>query len=153
MGNNTFTGEFRYSIDSKGRLNMPAKFRHALPDTSEDTFVVTRGMYENIVAYSLDYWRQVETNLLRLSPLKPLHRNFIRQITRYATPCKFDGQGRIALPPALMVHSRIQKEVVIIGMINEIEIWDPLRLDEYEQSEFQLDTEDFEALANDTLTK
>ncbi|MBT4945802.1 MAG: MraZ N-terminal domain containing protein, partial [Candidatus Marinimicrobia bacterium] len=48
MGTNTFTGEFRYSIDAKGRLNIPAKFRKALPETSEDTFVVTRGGEENI---------------------------------------------------------------------------------------------------------
>ncbi|MBT4035284.1 MAG: MraZ N-terminal domain containing protein, partial [Candidatus Marinimicrobia bacterium] len=67
MGTNTFTGEFRYSIDAKGRLNIPAKFRKALPETSEDTFVVTRGEEENIAVYSLDKWREKEQELLTLS--------------------------------------------------------------------------------------
>lgn len=149
MGNTSFTGEFRYTIDSKGRLNIPAKFRHAIPDTSEDTFVVTRGMYRNIIVYSLDRWRQEEEEMLKLSPLNPMHRSFIRQTTRYATACKFDAQGRIALPQALIDYARITKDVVIIGMINEIEIWDPELLNEKDESDFQLDAEDFEALANE----
>ena len=149
MGNTSFTGEFRYTIDSKGRINIPARFRHVLPESSEDTFVVTRGMYRNIIAYSLDRWRQEEEEMLKLSPLNPMHRSFIRQTTRYATACKFDAQGRIALPQTLVDYARIQKEVVIIGMINEIEIWDPDLLNEKDDTEFQLDPEDFEALANE----
>ena len=150
MGTNTFTGEFRYSIDSKGRVNIPAKFRKALPESSEDTFVVTRGLDENIVVYSLDKWRQKEEELLRLSSIKPEHRAFKRQATRFATPLKFDSQGRVALPAGLLQHALIQKEVVIIGMIDEIEIWDPEVLKRYEESEFQLDAEDIEAIDNYT---
>ncbi len=153
MGNTSFTGEFRYTIDTKGRLNIPAKFRHALPESSEDTFVVTRGMYQNIVVYSLDRWRQEEEQMLKLSPLNPMHRSFIRQTTRYATACKFDAQGRIAIPQTLVEYARITKEVIIIGMINEIEIWDPDLLHEKDESEFQLDQEDFEALAHDTRSQ
>ncbi len=148
MGTNTFTGEFRYSIDSKGRVNIPAKFRKALPDTSEDTFVVTRGLDENIVVYSLDKWRLKEAELLKLSSIKPEHRAFKRQATRFATPLKFDSQGRVAIPVGLLQHAGIDKDVVIIGMIDEIEIWDPSVLERYEETEFQLDAEDIEAIDN-----
>lgn len=150
MGNTSFTGEYRYSIDSKGRMNMPAKFRHALDETSEDTFMVTRGNTGNLVAYSLDRWRQVEENLRGLSSMKTRYRNFKRQVTRFATPCKFDGQGRIALPQGLLDFAGIEKEVVIIGIVDEIEIWDPLRLERYE-AENQLDEEDIDELADEIL--
>jgi len=151
MGTTTFTGEFRYTIDSKGRVNIPAKFRKALPDTSEDTFVVTRGLDENIVAYSLDKWRQKEEDLLKLSSIKPEHRAFKRQATRFATPLKFDTQGRVAIPSNLLKYAGIEKDVVIIGMIDEIEIWDPDVLQRYEETEFRLDAEDIEAI--DTYTR
>ncbi|NQV16316.1 division/cell wall cluster transcriptional repressor MraZ [bacterium] len=150
MGTQTFTGEFRYSIDLKGRLNIPAKFRKALPESSEDTFVVIRGLDENIVAYSLDKWRQREEDLLKLSSIKPEHRNFKRQATRFATPLKFDSQGRVAIPANLLKYAGIDKDVVIIGMIDEIEIWDPAVLERYEETEFQLDAEDIEAIDNYT---
>ncbi len=150
MGTQTFTGEFRYSIDSKGRLNIPAKFRKALPETSEDTFVVTRGLDKNIIVYSLDKWQTIEEELLKLSPRLPEHRAYKRQTTRFATPLKFDSQGRVALPANLLEHAGIEKEVVIIGMVDEIEIWDPVVLKRYEENEFQLDAEDIEAIDNYT---
>lgn len=146
MGTQTFTGEFRYSIDAKGRVNIPAKFRKALPETSEDTFVVTRGLDENIAAYSLDKWQQIEEELLKLSSKLPGHRAYKRQATRFATSLKFDSQGRVAIPANLLQYAGIEKEVVIIGMIDEIEIWDPEVLERYEKTEFQLDAEDIEAI-------
>lgn len=146
MGTKTFTGEFRYSIDVKGRLNIPAKFRKALPESSEDTFVVTRGEEENIAVYSLDKWREKEEELLTLSSKLRAHRAYKRQATRFATPLKFDSQGRVAIPLNLLQHAGIDKEVVIIGMIDEIEIWDPGILKRYEETEFQLDAEDIEAI-------
>jgi len=152
MGTTTFTGEFRYTIDSKGRVNIPAKFRKALPDTSEDTFVVTRGLDENIAVYSLDKWRSKEEELLKLSSIKPEHRAFKRQATRFATPLKFDSQGRVAIPANLLTHAGIDKDVVIIGMIDEIEIWDPDILTRYEETEFRLDAEDIEAIDSYTRT-
>jgi len=148
MGTKTFTSEFRYSIDAKGRVNVPAKFRKALPESSEDTFVVTRGHDQNIVAYSLDKWREIEQELLKLSSRLPEHRAYKRQKTRFATPLKFDSQGRVAIPANLLEYAQIKKDVVIIGMIDEIEIWDPDTLENYEETEFQLDAEDIVAIDN-----
>ena len=98
----------------------------------------------------MDKWRQKEEELLKLSSIKPEHRAFKRQATRFATPLKFDTQGRVAIPVNLLQHAGIEKDVVIIGMIDEIEIWDPKTLTRYEESEFQLDAEDIEAIDNYT---
>ena len=149
MSNISFTGEYHYSIDSKGRVNMPAPLRKALPDSSEETVVLTRGQTENVVAFPLDEWKNIQDGLSKLSTINPLHRNFIRSLTRYASICKFDSQGRIALPQNLIEYAKIKKDVVIIGLNSEIEIWDPEVLNHYEQSTFKLDPEDFENLANE----
>jgi len=145
----SFTGEYRYSIDAKGRVNMPAPLRKALPDSSEETVVLTRGQTENVVAFPLDEWKKIQNGLNKLSTINPLHRNFIRSLTRYASICKFDSQGRIALPQNLIDYAKIKKDVVIIGLHSEIEIWDPDTLNYYEQADFKLDPEDFENLANE----
>ena len=150
MGTKTFTSEFRYSIDAKGRVNVPAIFRRALPETSEDTFVITRGLDENIVGYSLDKWQMIEEELLKLSSKLRSHRAYRRQVTRFATPLKFDSQGRVAIPANLLQYAGIEKDVVIIGMIDEFEIWDPQVLERYEETEFHLDAEDIEAIDNYT---
>ncbi len=145
----SFTGEYRYSIDAKGRVNMPAPLRKALPDSSEETVVLTRGQTENVVAFPLDEWKKIQNGLNKLSTINPLHRNFIRSLTRYASICKFDSQGRIALPQNLIDYAKIKKDVVIIGLHSEIEIWDPDTLNYYEKADFKLDPEDFENLANE----
>ncbi|OIO67019.1 MAG: division/cell wall cluster transcriptional repressor MraZ [Candidatus Marinimicrobia bacterium CG1_02_48_14] len=145
----SFTGEYNYSIDAKGRVNMPAPLRKALPDSSEATVVLTRGQMENIVVYSLDEWKKIQEGLNKLSTINPLHRNFIRSLTRYASICKFDSQGRIAIPPNLLEYAKIKKDVAIIGLNTEIEIWDPELLRFHEQIDFRLDQADFENLANE----
>ncbi len=152
MGTHSFLGEYRYSIDSKGRVNLPARLRKALPESADDTFIVTRGLHENILVYSLEEWKRLEEGLRRLSLLDPVHRIFIRQTTRFATPCKLDSQGRIAIPQSLLDFAHITKEVIIIGLLSEIEIWDPATLARYEESEFQLDSEDFTNLAKELRT-
>ena len=145
----SFTGEYNYSIDAKGRVNMPAPLRKALPDSSEETVVLTRGQTENIVAFPLDEWKKIQEGLSKLSTINPLHRNFIRSLTRYASICKFDSQGRIAIPQNLLEYAKIKKDVAIIGLNSEIEIWDPETLRYHEQADFKLDQEDFENLANE----
>ena len=148
MGITSFIGEFEYSVDTKGRVNIPAKFRKALPESSEDTFVVTRGSTQNIVAYSLTEWMKKEDEYIALSTLNPTHRNFIRIQTRHATTCKCDSQGRIAIPQRLPSFANIDHNVLIIGMLSEIEIWDPNTFKTFEQSDFQLSKDDYLQVAN-----
>ncbi|MAV59383.1 MAG: division/cell wall cluster transcriptional repressor MraZ [Candidatus Marinimicrobia bacterium] len=147
--NLSFTGEYKYSIDQKSRLNIPAKFRKALDPKNSNTFVITRGFDPSLILYPIVEWQKVEQQLLLLSSIKNKDRSFVRSIVRYATIAKYDSQGRIQIPENLLEYSNIQKEVLIIGMINKIEIWNKSDLDKIEKQSLSNADDTFEDLANE----
>ena len=144
----SFTGEYEYSLDKKNRLIIPAKFRKVLGAKNDKTFVLTKGLDNCLVLYPLNEWSNVERQLGRLSTIKEKNRNFIRNVVRYATYLKYDAQGRIAIPPTLLSHSKIEKDVVLIGMIKKIEIWDSNVLNKTSYENYT-NSKDFEDLANE----
>ena len=115
----SFTGEYHNSLDQKNRLNIPAKFRKVLDPVNDRTFVLTRGFDPCLILYPLEDWSQVEDQLKKLSSIRGRHRNFVRSVTRFATSVQYDSQGRIQIPDILLDYSGIQKETIIIGMINK----------------------------------
>ena len=147
--NLSFTGEYNYSIDQKGRLNIPAKFRKALDPKNSNTFVATRGFDPSLILYPIIEWQKVEQQLLLLSSIKNKDRSFVRSIVRYATITKYDSQGRIQIPENLLEYSNINKEVLVIGMINKIEIWNKSNLDKIEKKSSNDLNDSFEDLANE----
>jgi|TARA_B100000315_G_scaffold62791_1_gene57003 MraZ protein len=147
MTTNTLTGEYFYNIDSKGRLNIPAKYRNALAPENNNTFIITKGQDPCIYAYPLIEWGKVESELRNLSSASLKNRSFIRTMVRFAVPVKFDKQGRIQLTPALMEYASLDKEVLIIGVVNKIEIWNPIKLDQLEKNELKIDSQEYETLA------
>ena len=86
LNKDTFTGEYQYSLDSKGRVNIPAKFRQSLSKKNQNTFVATRGQDPCIWVYPITEWKKIEDELRNLSSVSGVHRTFIRQIARSATP-------------------------------------------------------------------
>lgn len=144
----TFTGEYSYSIDVKGRVNIPAKFRAALSPENDVTFVITRGLDPCIVAYPFLEWQNVEAGLRNLSSASRVYRSFIRSTVRYATAAKLDGQGRIQLTSNLIEYADLDKDVLIIGVVNKIELWNPERLAELDKTSLSVDPEQYEDLAN-----
>ena len=144
----SFTGEFYNTLDQKNRLSIPAKHRKSLGSTNSKTFIITRGFDECLFLYPLDEWKIVENQLSSLSSIKGKHRNFIRAIVRYANYVKYDSQGRIQIPENLLEFSNIKKDVLVIGMIRKIELWDKQTLDRYEKSNRTLTDNDFDDLAN-----
>ena len=145
----SFTGEYNNSLDGKNRLNIPAKFRKALDPINDRTFVLTRGFDQCLLLYPLNEWQEVETQLSQLSSIRIRDRDFVRSITRHATPVQFDSQGRIQIPEALIIFSGIQKDVNVIGMIKKIELWDPLVLNEQDNRGDNVVEQDFDDLANE----
>ena len=145
----SFTGEYNNSLDSKNRLNIPAKFRKALDPVNDRTFVLTRGFDQCLLLYPLNEWQEVEAQLGQLSSIRSRDRDFVRSITRHATPVQYDGQGRIQIPEALILFSKIQKDVNIIGMIKKIELWDPTVLNEQDRRDGNIIDKDFDDLANE----
>jgi len=128
-----FIGQHTYSIDSKGRISIPAKLRKQIPPEANDTIVMTRGLSKCIALYPLDEWKRIEGNLLKLNEFQPNEVRFIRMFTQYATEDIMDSQSRILIPPLLIEYAQIEKEVLIIGALKTIEVWNPKLYDEYQK--------------------
>jgi len=112
-------GEYQHSVDAKGRLIVPAKFREALGET----FVVTRGLDNCLFGYPMDEWRKLEEKLKGLPMTKKDTRAFARFFFSGATEVEIDKQGRINIPSTLMQHAHLVKECVVLGVSSRIEIW------------------------------
>ena len=148
LSSNTFTGEYQYSLDTKGRVNIPAKFRQSLSKDNQNTFIATRGQDPCIWIYPLIEWKKIENELRKLSSVSGIHRTFVRQIARSATPSTCDKQGRIMISPSLISYSSLSREVLIIGMINKIEIWNPDILEKVDKNNINNDPNEFNALSD-----
>lgn len=122
-----FVGEYNHSIDAKGRLIVPAKFREVLGDK----FIVTKGLDNCLFVYPNDEWKAFEDKLKTL-PLTNINaRKFTRFFLAGAAECEVDKQGRILLPQVLRQFAELEKEVVLVGVASRIEIWSKERWDEY----------------------
>ena len=117
-----FSGEYNVSIDLKGRVSIPAPFRDELHQVYEaEGLVVTR--YKNgLVAYEMQHWKEICANVLAMSPGPNREANLRNRIAP-AKECSFNAQGRIQLPQSLREHAGLDKDVVVIGMFEKIEIW------------------------------
>jgi len=142
-----FAGEYHKSLDLKNRVNIPAKFRKALDPVNDKTFVITRGFDRCLVLYPIYEWNIVEQQLSSLSSIKNKHRSFVRSIVRHASYVQYDAQGRIIIPEELKKFSSIEKDTIIIGMINKIELWSLENLERHDKSNDQFD--EFDDLADD----
>jgi len=124
-------GYYEYSIDEKGRVNVPAKLRKASGVESDDSYVITLGLDRCIYVYPLAQWTAIEEKLDQLSSDLADERYYTRTILSHASDSQIDTQGRIALPRNLLDKLDIDRKVVIIGVQNHIEIWKPETYQEY----------------------
>ncbi|HHN94254.1 MAG TPA: transcriptional regulator MraZ [Anaerolineae bacterium] len=118
-----FLGEFVHVLDDKGRLTIPAKFRAGL----SDGLVITRGIDRCLVIYPLDEWNRLAAQVSALPLTNRSARAFRRLVfagAHYATP-ENDKQGRVLIPSRLREYANLRDEVVIAGLNNYIEIWNP----------------------------
>ncbi|MBC1520447.1 division/cell wall cluster transcriptional repressor MraZ [Listeria aquatica] len=114
-----FMGEYQHNIDIKGRLIVPAKFRELLGEQ----FVITRGLDKCLFAYPHSEWSKLEEKLQSLPLTKKDARSFTRFFFSGASECELDKQGRINIPQTLLSYADLEKESVIIGVSNRVEIW------------------------------
>ncbi len=114
-------GEYAHTIDDKNRLTLPAKFR----DSFTDGGVVTRGLDGCLSLYAREDWDTlVAGRLAELDPLSEETRLMNRYFFSGASEAEPDKQGRIMIPPALLEHARLSREVVVAGVYDHLEIWD-----------------------------
>lgn len=112
-------GEYQHSVDAKGRLIIPSKFREGVGSS----FVITRGLDNCIFGYPMDEWRKLEEKLKQLPMTKKDARAFARFFFSGATEVELDKQGRINIPANLASYAKLEKECVVLGVSSKIEIW------------------------------
>lgn len=122
-----FMGEFQHNIDEKGRIIVPAKFREGLGSN----FVLTRGLDQCLFIYPEDEWKILEEKLKSLPLTKKDARSFTRFFFSGATEAGLDKQGRINVPQTLRSYSELEKECIVIGVSNRVEIWSKDKWEEY----------------------
>lgn len=119
-----FYGEYKHSIDRKGRLILPSRFRVVCKESGVERFLLTRGLDRCIFMFSEDEWRIQEQKFKGASFTKQETRSFNRMFFSGAVDVIPDRQGRFIVPPYLKEYANIKREAVIIGVSNRIEIWD-----------------------------
>ncbi len=125
-----FMGQYEHTVDTKGRTIIPAKYREELGDS----FVVTRGLDGCLFLYPSEEWQKFVDKLKEL-PSNQKTRKIQRQFLSKAMEVTPDKQGRILIPAILRESAGIMKEIVFVGMMNRVEIWDKSRLSEEEAEE------------------
>lgn len=118
-----FYGEYSHSIDRKGRLILPAKFREVAKNNFIERFFVTRGLDKCLFMFSEEEWRNQENKLKSISFTKQEGRTFNRLYFSGAVDVSPDRQGRILLPQYLKDFAEIKKDVILVGVSNRVEIW------------------------------
>lgn len=114
-----FIGEYQHTLDTKGRIIMPSKFR----DDLGDNFVVTKGLDSCLFVYSMEEWDIIKDKLKTLPLTNKDARAFVRFFFSGASEASLDKQGRVLLPNNLREHSKLIKDAVVIGVATRIEIW------------------------------
>ena len=125
-----FMGEYQHSIDEKGRMIIPAKFREALGAS----FVMTRGLDQCLFVYPMEEWTTLEKKLKSLPLMKSDARAFTRFFFSGATECELDKQGRVNIPQNLRQHAGLAKDTIVIGVSNRVEVWSKDKWESYNQA-------------------
>lgn len=136
-------GEFQHNIDAKGRIIIPAKLREDLGAK----FVITRGLDGCVFGYPLDNWEKIQEKLKQLPLAKKEARAFTRFFYSAAAEVEIDKQGRINIPSTLVDYANLEKECLVLGVSDRIEIWSKARWESV-SSEIE---ESFEEIAEDML--
>ena len=119
-----FLGEYEHSLDPKGRLIIPSKYRDEI---GKQKLVVARGLDVNLVVYTEDAFKEYAQKWMELSTGKADYRKWRRYVASTAEYCELDKQGRILISAKLRDHAGLDKDVVISGNLDNFEIWAPER--------------------------
>ena len=139
----SFKGQYKHSIDEKGRISFPAKLRKMLNPAAQDRFVIVRGIETCLYLYPENEWLNVENTLNKANNFTRAGRIAKRNFLRYAEDLSLDKQNRIAIPADHCSFAAISSKAIFIGMGQYIEIWSPEKLQEVDDS---LETEAFEEI-------
>lgn len=135
-----FLGQFSYTMDSKGRLTVPSRFRDELPEQ----FIVTRGLDRCLIIYPMDIWSELSQKVTSLPITDPRGRALRRVFFADAVDAELDRQGRVLIPDRLREYAGLDlsSEVVIVGLDRFIELWSPNRWEKQNDSQMGIEGEE-----------
>jgi MraZ protein len=125
-----FRGANQLTLDAKGRVVMPTRYRERLAERSGGRMVVTVDRDPCLLLYPLPDWEEIERKLMRLPSLNEAARRLQRLMVGHATDVELDGHGRVLLPPKLREFAGLVRDAVLIGQGNRFELWDEARWNE-----------------------
>lgn len=143
-----FYGEYEHTIDKKGRLIIPSKFREAFKEYDVERFFITRGLDRCLFMFTENEWKSQESKFKSISFTKSEARKFNRLYFAGASQIECDKQGRILIPKFLKDYAGIKRDVMIIGVSNRIEVWSQ----EAWKSYYDNSEESFEDIAEKLMT-
>jgi len=144
-----FYGEYAHTLDNKGRVIIPSKFREIFKEHYVEKFYITRGLDQCLFVFTEDTWKNQEKKFRELSFTKSEARKFNRLYFSGACEVVCDKQGRILIPDYLKSYATIHADVLIIGVSDRIEIWAKEKWQEF----FESNKGNFEALAEKLITE
>lgn len=126
-----FTSEYECKLDAKGRLVLPAKIKANLPEVSGNELVVMKGFDPNLVLYTMLEYKKIHNKFASLSDFDAAQRKLKRNFFRSVAPVELDSAGRFLIPKGWIDHAQLEKNVMVVGAGNTIEIWSPSLYEEY----------------------
>ena len=120
-----FTGEHECKLDAKGRLVLPARLKAVLPEASRKSIIIRKGFEPNLIIYSLHEFQNIYTRISSLNEFSSEQRKLKRKLFSSISQVDLDSNGRFLLPKGMIQHCNINKDVILIGMGNVIELWSP----------------------------
>ena len=140
-------GEFEISVDSKGRIMMPAALKRQLPPDAHDKLVINRGFEKCLVLYPITEWERQSAEVNTLNPYVKENRDFIRYFFRGATELTLDNVNRFLVPKSLLEYADVEKEAILFAYLDRIELWSKSKY----QQQMNEAPQDFSSLAEKVM--
>lgn len=126
-----FTSEYECKLDTKGRLVLPAKIKNNLPEVSTAELIIRKGFEPNLILYPMVEYKKIHHKISSLSEFDPEQRKLKRTFFRSIAQVELDSANRILVPKQMLAHAQIDKEALLIGTGNYIEMWNPEVFDKH----------------------
>jgi MraZ protein len=126
-----FTSEYECKLDAKGRLVLPAKIKAGLPDASGNELAIRRGFEPCLILYPMVEFKKLYSKISGLNEFNPENRMLQRNFFRTSSTVELDNNGRFLIPKPMLQYAKLEKDVIIVGMGNKVEMWNPELYEKY----------------------
>ncbi len=125
-----FTSEYECKIDAKGRITLPAKIKASLPEASGNELVIRRGFEPCLILYPMIEYKKIYSKIAGLSEFNEEYRKLQRNFFRGSSVVELDNTGRLLIPKLMLGYSQLERDAIVVGMGNKVEIWNPTLYEE-----------------------